>query len=143
MLARVFVLTLAVPPLFRLPVRTVERVLTAGRVAPARDPIAAKLIIRCVRRVQRSRIRGLRRDCLGRGAVLFVLLRHAGYDVSLCFGVGHPDDRFAGHCWLELDGAPLLERRDPTAHFGEVFRMPFRAPGDASSPTRHEATRSA
>lgn len=88
-----------------------------------------------VRRIDRLLRLGwplVRRGCLVRGMTLYRFLREAGYEVSLCFGMGKPegqpegDSDFTGHCWIELDGQPLAEKRDPRPIYTETFRI---APG--------------
>jgi hypothetical protein len=61
--------------------------------------------------------------CLTRGVTLYDALRRVGLDVDLCFGVGPDQGSMAGHCWLDLDGEPLLERVDPRSKFTEVVRV--------------------
>ena len=70
----------------------------------------------------------VRRGCLVRGMTLYRFLREAGFEVSLCFGMGQPEGEsdFTGHCWIELDGQPLAEKRDPRPIYTETFRI---APG--------------
>ena len=65
----------------------------------------------------------VRRGCLTRGVTLYSALRRAGLDVSLCFGVGRDPAGVTGHCWLDLDGQPLLERADPRSVFTEMVRL--------------------
>ncbi len=65
----------------------------------------------------------VRPGCLTRGVTLYYGLRRAGLDVQLCFGVGSDGGNVAGHCWLDLDGEPLLERVDPRSKFTEVVRL--------------------
>jgi len=65
----------------------------------------------------------VRPGCLTRGVTLYYGLRREGLDVALCFGVGSPDGQMAGHCWLEMDGLPLLEGTDPRIVFTEVVRV--------------------
>ena len=65
----------------------------------------------------------VRPGCLTRGVTLYYALRRAGDDVSLCFGVGSDQGEVAGHCWLDKDGQPLLERVDPLSKFTEVVRL--------------------
>ena len=63
----------------------------------------------------------VRPGCLTRGITLYALLRRAGADVSLCFGVNPlMDGRPEGHCWLVLDGQPFLERDDPRSVFTRI-----------------------
>jgi hypothetical protein len=63
--------------------------------------------------------------CLTRGIVRFVALRRAGLPVDLVFGLGAPSGVADGHCWLELDGHPYLEREDPRSVFPEMYRLPL------------------
>ena len=65
----------------------------------------------------------VRSGCLTRGIALYYALRRTGIDVALCFGVGSDNGAVAGHCWLVLDGQPLLERTDPRVMFTEVTRV--------------------
>jgi hypothetical protein len=65
----------------------------------------------------------VRPGCLTRGVSLYYALRREGMDVALCFGVGPQDGAIAGHCWLEWEGHPLLERVDPLSAFTEVVRV--------------------
>ncbi len=65
----------------------------------------------------------VRPGCLTRGITLYYALRRVGLDVALCFGVGPDEGAMAGHCWLVLDGRPLLERVDPHSKFTEVVRV--------------------
>ena len=71
----------------------------------------------------------VRTGCLTRGLTLYRFCRRAGYEIELRFGIA-PSPRDVGeggHCWLTLDGEPLLEKRDPRAHYIETFRMPAAA----------------
>jgi hypothetical protein len=63
------------------------------------------------------------RTCLTRGVPLCYLLRRAGFEVELAFGVD-PDRDWAGHCWLVRDGRPYLEKVDPAPHFAELLTIP-------------------
>ena len=65
----------------------------------------------------------VRPGCLTRGVTLYYALRRQGIDVSLCFGVGPVEGEMAGHCWLLLDGRPILEPGDPLSRFTEVVRV--------------------
>ena len=65
----------------------------------------------------------VRPGCLTRGVSLYYALRREGMDVALCFGVGLQDGDMAGHCWIEWEGHPLLERADPLPMFTEVVRI--------------------
>jgi hypothetical protein len=65
----------------------------------------------------------VRPGCLTRGVTLYDALRRSGLDVDLVFGMGMVEGAMAGHCWLDLDGEPLLERVDPRTTFTEVVRV--------------------
>jgi hypothetical protein len=117
---------MAVPALVRLKLSTLERVLEPRRFLPSPDEHTVRRTIELVEKVLRLGRRLFRPGgCLTRGLTLHYFLRRAGVDVRLCFGMGHPDGKeMAGHCWLELDGRPFLERRDPRLVFGETYRIP-------------------
>ena len=76
----------------------------------------------------------VRPGCLTRGIARYWLLRRAGADVELRFGLsrtaagGVAGD---GHCWLTLAGEPLGEPRDPRELYVETFRLPGGAPAPA------------
>lgn len=65
-----------------------------------------------------------RRGCLTSGVARYDALRRAGIDADLCFGVGLTVPDPIGHCWIEVDGAPVAERRDPRDHYRETYRLP-------------------
>ena len=68
----------------------------------------------------------VRTGCLTRGVTLFWFLRQAGFDVELRFGIDPRTEAAGdGHCWLTLDGAPILEKRDPLLQFVETYRLPL------------------
>jgi Transglutaminase-like superfamily len=76
----------------------------------------------------------VRRGCLTRGITGYYILRRAGLDVALCFGVGLvPGTEVSGHCWLVLDGEPVLETADPRSVFTELVRMSSRGLTSANS----------
>lgn len=64
------------------------------------------------------------RGCLTRGLTLYHFVSGAGVDVKLKFGLAHADTRYDGHCWLEKDGVPILERVDPRPRFQVMFTIP-------------------
>lgn len=122
---------LAVPLLARLPPTTLSRVLPLisrpGRRA-RRSPAHVAEIVGRVERALALRTPLAPATCLTRGFSRFFFLRRAGIDVALAFGVGRTDAAYTGHCWLELDGAPILERSDPRPAFVEFFRIPESVP---------------
>ena len=58
-------------------------------------------------------------ECLVRSLVLYNSLRRAAYAPLLVIGGRLSDDRFEGHCWIEIDGKPLAEPNDP----GDIARI--------------------
>jgi len=76
----------------------------------------------------------VRPGCLTRGITGYYLLRRVGLDVALCFGMGPVrGSGVAGHCWLVLDGEPVLEAADPRPAFIEMVRLSSRGLTSASS----------
>ncbi len=63
-------------------------------------------------------------DCMVRGMTLYYFLRRMGHGVRLDFGVGNVDGQVEGHCWLVMDGRPILESRDPRDTFRGIFSIP-------------------
>lgn len=64
--------------------------------------------------------------CLCRGLSRYYFLRRAGIDVALCFGIplrDHVVSAGPGHCWLEYQGKPILEKKDPRDGFITVHRF--------------------
>jgi hypothetical protein len=66
----------------------------------------------------------VRSGCLVRGLTLYRVLRRAGAEVSLRFGVGPMGDGMAAHCWIVYQGQPLAEPRDPRPLFTETWSIP-------------------
>ena len=123
--ARIVLFAVVVPLLVRLPLRTLDRLLTPRgprAAAPSRhDPVAEA--VEAVLASADGRI--VRRGCLTRGITRYFFLRRAGMPVVLRFGVGRPDGGgLEGHCWIEHDGEPYRERRDPRPVFAETWRIP-------------------
>ena len=121
-------LVLATPLLTRLRPRLLSRILTlfaarAGRAWLGDAPAALARVERALSVASRVQ----RQTCLTRGVSRFVVLRRAGLSVDLVFGLGPRDGDYAGHCWLELDGEPYLEREDPRRLFPELLRVPTAA----------------
>lgn len=132
LLARASLVMATVPMLMRLsPSRVasiLERVPIARRERP-RDAERARPVVDALLRLVAP---GARHRCQLRGVTLYYLLRRAGRDVHLAFGVADSPSFTEGHCWLTVDGEPYLERRDPRAVFVELLRVP-RAPLRAAS----------
>jgi hypothetical protein len=116
---------MAVPALVRLKLSRLERVLEPRRPLSPPNEHTVRRTIELVESVLLLGRPLLRPSCLTRGVTLHYFLRRAGVDVRLCFGIGHPDGKeIAGHCWLEVDRRPFLERCDPRPVFVETYRIP-------------------
>lgn len=126
LLVGVLVVAPVVPALMRLPLPKVDRVL---RVLRGRGPrrLPEERVAAVVEVAQQMAHPVVRRGCLTRGVSLYWLLRERDYDLRLCFGIGGPVDDFYGHCWLERDGEPYLEKIDPRERFPTQFALPLPA----------------
>jgi Transglutaminase-like superfamily len=121
-------IALLAPALAHLKLERLQRWLEPRRPPrPLGGPEASSVIEAIERRVERLERRAkpfVRSDCLPRGITRYYFLRRAGIDVALCFGI-RPlhEDPVLGHCWLALDGASILETRDPRPLYTEVARL--------------------
>lgn len=124
---RMVVFAASVPLLTRLPLSWLERVLESGLNFEDVDRKETQDVTDLLDRVLRLPPPLVRTGCLTRGLLGYRFLRWAGSPVSLVFGIGHVDGEIgvSGHCWLELDGEPVRERRDPRPTFAETYRIPF------------------
>lgn len=118
-------LVLSTPLLTRLRPRWLCRILSL--LASRADRSGRRNTHTATARVERAlsiagRVRT--QTCFTRGISRFLVLRRAGLPVELVFGLGPRDGEYAGHCWLELEGVPYLEREDPRGTFPEVLRVP-------------------
>jgi hypothetical protein len=114
-----------VPLLMRLPLDRLDRLLEPARRPAAPGVDRARWLAALVDVVLSAERRYLRLSCLTRGLTRYYLLRRAGVDVSLCFGIGEQDGgTLAGHCWLVVQDEPFLEARDPRPMFTEFYRFP-------------------
>jgi len=116
------------PLLARLDLRLLQRCLEPSprsSPSPAADPgQVIEVVGRRVDQVVRWGWPLVRPGCLTRGIAGYYILRRAGVDVALCFGIGLVHDAgVAGHCWLVLDGEPVLETVDPRSAFAEFVRL--------------------
>jgi hypothetical protein len=112
------------PLLARLDLQRLQRCLEPA-ARSSRPPVAdpGRVIEVVGRRIDRLIRRGkplVRPGCLTRGITGYYSLRRAGLDVALCFGIG---PGAAAHCWLVLDGEPVLEAADPRLAFTEMVRL--------------------
>jgi len=117
----------AAPFLARLDLHRLHRCLEPSRssCSPPTDPgQVVQVIGRRVGRVIRWGRPLVRPGCLTRGITGYYLSRRAGLDVALCFGIGSaPGSDVTGHCWLVLDGEPVLEAVDPRPTYRELVRL--------------------
>src|SRR4051812_27635190 len=120
---RVLVFAALVPLLMRLPLPRLARLLEPRRPHRA-DPQTADWLARRIDTVIAAGHPVVRTGCLTRGVTHFFFLRRAGVDVRLQFGMGTPEGKPEGHCWLVRDGEPYLERVDPRPIFVETYRIP-------------------
>src|SRR5690606_19508667 len=82
-------------------------------------------VARLVRLVQCVLRRVYRRDfCLPQSLILFHFLSGWDQPVRLCLGVRKAGHGISGHAWIELDGRPLAERRDPREAYHVTFTHP-------------------
>ena len=109
----------ASPAAARLTPRRLARLLGRGATTAsprehARDE--AELALRMTSRL-------LTHTCYTRGITRFAVLRRAGFDVRLVFGVDVSSDVPDGHCWIVLDGRPYQEPGDPAVRFTPVWSV--------------------
>ncbi len=52
---------------------------------------------------------GMRPSCLVRSLVLARVLREEGHDACLVFGVRSDNGNVEGHCWVAVEGKPVME----------------------------------
>ena len=123
--ARILLFAAAVPLLLRLrKLPDLPAWLEPRRPTPS-PPSAAEvhLLVRHIDALIAAGRPFVRSGCLVRGLTLYRFLRRAGAEVSLCFGAGEMNGRFAAHCWIVYHGEPLAEPRDPRPVFTETWRI--------------------
>jgi hypothetical protein len=128
--ARSAAVALATPVLMRLPLPRLDELLdwATSRTDPS-PSLDADTLAAAVLKVLEAGRPLLRRGCLTRGVTLYYCLRRAGINVELSFGMGRVSrgDGFDGHCWLELNGSPYLEPRDPRLEYATMYTCGRRA----------------
>lgn len=122
--ARALAIAASVPTLTRLPLTRLEAVLEPRRTPRLLGTAADDEVQRAVERALALGRRLLRPTCMTKGVTRYYLLRRAGVDVALAFGLEREDGHRNGHCWLVKNGEPFLEDTDPRSRFIEVFRLP-------------------
>src|SRR5262245_2178836 len=128
---RISLFVLAVPSLLRLKLSTVQSLLEPRNPRSTPDPVAAGKILMFVDRIIDIARPLVPRVCLARGTALYYFLKRVGLDVSLCFGLAKIDGRFVGHCWLQKDERPFLEKTDPLLLFTPTYCIPHQASNSA------------
>ncbi len=126
LLVRVLTVSPAVPFLLRLPLPRASRILSRRRrYARARaSPDRVAVVVETAQVLGRPLVRS---GCLTRAITLYWLLDSRQDPLTVCFGLGGPDDDYSGHCWLERGGQPYLERVDPRERFPVQYTIPQRA----------------
>jgi hypothetical protein len=139
-LLNVALVATVVPLLARLDLRRLQRCLepsprSSSHSLPGEPGPVIEVLGRRVDQVIRWGRPLVRPGCLTRGITGYYILRRAGFDVALCFGMGSVRDLGAtGHCWLVLDGEPVLEAVDPRVTFTEMARLSARGLTHAGLP---------
>ena len=125
--ARILLFAAAVPLVLRLrKLPDLPAWLEPRGPLPLPPPPSAAEVHLLVRRIDALLAAGrpfIRTGCLVRGLTLYRFLRRAGAEVSLRFGAGEMNGRFAAHCWIVYLGEPLAEPRDPRPLFTETWRI--------------------
>jgi hypothetical protein len=121
--AHIFLFAAAAPILMHLRLSRVDALLSrAGRRhAPSRDSIART--VGRIESVLRSGSPFISQGCVTRALTFYYFLRRNGVDVSLVFGAGEVDKKFAAHCWIERENQPYLEKVNPRDFFAEIYRF--------------------
>ncbi len=85
-------------------------------------PVAPDRLVRLCRALL---VRLYRRDfCMQQSLLVFYFLRKWGYRVRLHFGIAKKDGGVAGHAWLDLDGEPFHEARNPATTYAITYSYP-------------------
>jgi hypothetical protein len=123
--ARAFAFAVAAPLLARSDLPRLQRLLEPRRTAdPGPDAAAtSRRVVALVDRTLARAGRAVRPGCLVRGITRYAVLRRAGVDVALCFGLGHHDGALEGHCWLTLENEVLFEPPDTKRTFTSIARV--------------------
>lgn len=62
--------------------------------------------------------------CLTRCVTLYYFLSRQGVELSIIFGAGSLNGKFAAHCWLEIDGKPFAETQNPYIVYSATYSIP-------------------
>ena len=134
---RVVSFAAVVPFLMRLRLPLMNRLLErriASAVAAGGDSDQPEEIVRCVESALALGSPFVRSGCLTRGLTLYYFLRRTGLAVTLCFGARSKDGQLReapGHCWVEKEGEPFLERGNPYEYSVPILSLPADLPKPA------------
>lgn len=122
---RILLFAVAVPYLMRLKIAQLTAVLEPGSEPWPVDPDRIRKIVDYVEKAIRWGRPLVCPGCLTLGLTRYFFFRRAGMDVSLHFGMGRigKEQGFVGHCWLERNGEPYLEREDPRPVYIEMYQI--------------------
>lgn len=118
--ARVTAFAAVVPLLMMLPLPRLAWILRLPRLSRCDDPAKVARFVDASIRVAAPLVRP---GCLTRAITLWQFLRVGRPGLSLKFGMGEVDGSWEGHCWLEQEGSPLLERVDPRPVFAVTYSV--------------------
>ena len=97
---------------------------SSGSCDPRPDELLARHL-RIASGLFRNGRRRLGSNCLRRSVVLFHTLRRDGFPARVVFGITRGGDgSLDGHAWVELDGTPILEQKDPREEYRRAFVYP-------------------
>ncbi len=131
---RVGCVAVIAPALMRFSLPTLNRLLErriASALEAGGDSTQPADVMSCVESVFILGAPLLRPSCLRRGLTLYYFLRRTGLGVTLRFGARCINGRLVedpGHCWLEKDGRPFLEDRDPYLSNLPIYSLPAPLP---------------
>jgi hypothetical protein len=127
---QVLLFALCVPCLFLFKVtslsRWLEKRIENGSVDRVNET-ECMLVLRCIDMAIAFGKPLVRPSCLVLGLTRYHFLRRSGMDVKLCFGAAMDAGGELlvanGHCWLEKNGEPFLEKTDPRLRFLPIYTM--------------------
>jgi transglutaminase superfamily protein len=107
------------PALARLSPDRLARVLEPRTMPADKRPAALHAVEQALHMTSRF----IRHTCYTRGITRYYVLRRAGFDVSLVFGIDPETAAPDGHCWIVLDGDVYQESSDPTERFVRAWAI--------------------
>jgi hypothetical protein len=118
--ARMLGWAVVVPLLKRVvPLRTLARIMWADSSRRA-SPEWKKPVVRAGRRLVRLRPFSRDENCLDRSLIIYRFLSMAQLEPRLVLGVRNEGSRIAGHAWIIVDGAPVIESQEVVAGYAPV-----------------------